>query len=308
MAREYLIMTVPEIVRAQLGDEDPRARVTLGGDDELIVTPTRALVYRAEGLLSDESVEEYGHEAEAISLSEGRRKSTIRLDHGIDGDSELTVPSNRLDDVLGPILEGVFATRGVTAEDESVREVYRLGELTIVITDARVVKHIGNAIWDQDAEVFEFDRVTGIDTEEGEVSSQIIVEVDGRPERIKTPSDDARKIREQIQRALLAHYEVDTYADFRDLVRDEEAEEEAAESEDDIVDTSEDIDVVEAATPNDGPTLSDPQPFDMGSSTESADVTDEVAALREAVEHQNDLLEQQHETIQQLIEELRRGR
>lgn len=300
-------MTVPEIVRERLGDEEPSARVPLGGDDELVVTPTRALVYRAEGLLSDESVEEYGHEAEAVAISEGRRKSTIRLDHGIDGESDLTVPSKRLDDALELVLEGVLSTGGVTDPGESVREVYRLGELTIVITDARVVKHIGNAVWDQDAEVYEFDRVTGIDIEEGEVSSQIIVEVEHRPQRIKTPSGDAREIREQIQRALLSHHGVGSYAEFRELVGDEEEEDErdAAEATGDADDGT--------ATADDGPDLTEAPSLDIeepaaGSAGDSADVADEVAALRTVIERQNELLERQHRTIEQLIEELRRGR
>lgn len=306
--REYVTMTVPEIVHERLAGEDPKARVPLGGEDEIIVTPSRSLVYRAEGLLSDESVEEYGHEAEAVMVSEGRRKSTLRLDHGIDGDSELTVPSKRLDDVLPPVLEGVFATGGVTDGDESILEVYRLGELTVVITDARVVKHIGNAVWDLDAEVFEFDRVTGVDTEEGEVSSQIIVEVDRRPERIKTPSDDARKIREQIERALLAYHDVESYDEFRELVRDEEGEEEAATGDEGGVEITGEFDMGEPGTAEGGSTATESPSIDLGVTDPEPEVTDEIAALREAIERQSDLLEEQHQTIEQLIEELRRGR
>lgn len=306
--REYVTMTVPEIVHERLGGEDPMARVPLGGDDEIIVTPTRSLVYRAEGLLSDEAVEEYGHDAEAVMVSEGRRKSTIRLDHGIDGNSELTVPSKRLDDVLAPVLEGVFATGEVTDGDESILEVYRLGELTVVITDARVVKHIGNAVWDLDAEVFEFDRVTGVDTEEGEVSSQIIVEVDRRPERIKTPSDDARRIREQIERALLSYHDVDSYAEFRELVGDEEGDEEPAAADDGGIEIAGEFDMGDPGTAEGGSTATESPALDLGVTDPEPEVADEIAALREAIERQSELLEEHHQTIEQLIEELRRGR
>jgi len=34
-------------------------RASLGSDDELFITPTRTIVYRADGLLSDESADEY---------------------------------------------------------------------------------------------------------------------------------------------------------------------------------------------------------------------------------------------------------
>ena len=79
-------MSQPEIVQADLDDEDVVARVDLGGEDELYVTPTRTLLYRAEGLLSDESVEEYPHEAERVTVSEGRRKAKVTLDYGLDGE------------------------------------------------------------------------------------------------------------------------------------------------------------------------------------------------------------------------------
>ena len=43
-------MTVPPIVQSTLDDEDVSTRVPLGGEDELFVTPSRTLIYRADGL------------------------------------------------------------------------------------------------------------------------------------------------------------------------------------------------------------------------------------------------------------------
>ncbi len=306
-------MTVPEVVRERLQDEEPRARVGLGGEDELLVLSDRTLIYRAEGLLSGESVEEYPHDVEQLTISEGRRKSTIRLDHGIDGESEFTIPSSHVDDALPPVLGGVLAAAGITDPGETVEAVYRLGELTLVITAARVVKHIGAAVWDQEYEEYEFADVTDLDVEAGEVSSQIIVEVDGRPQRIKTPSGDAREIRERIQRALFAHHDVDSYAEFKRLVGPPE-DDEAQPDSDEPSRTTDSEPAVESADQSVGgisvtetPTV-DPAAPNPDSSGQPVDVAGEVAALRSAVERQNELLEAHQETIEQLIEELRRGR
>ncbi|MDX1747746.1 MAG: hypothetical protein R3324_17565, partial [Halobacteriales archaeon] len=156
-------MSLPEAVRERLGEEEPSATVPLGSDDMLVVTPTRSLIYRGEGLLSNESVEEFPHDAERIAVTEGRRKSTVHLDYGIEGELEFTIPSKRVDEALAPVLRGVLIAGEVIDPDESINQLYRLGELTVAITDARVIKHVGDAVWDEEFEEFGFDRVTGID-------------------------------------------------------------------------------------------------------------------------------------------------
>ena len=207
-------MSVPGIVQSRLDGEQVAAQVSLGGEDALFVTPTRTLIYRADGLLSDESVESYAHDAERIEVSEGRRKSAIALDYGIDGSQKFKIPTNRLYEALHPVLAGVLNAADVTGSDETVKQTYQFSELTLVITSERVVKHVGSAVWDQDYEEFPFADVTVLDVEEGSVSSQIIIEVDGRPQRIKTPSDQTREVRERIERALLAHHDAASYEEF----------------------------------------------------------------------------------------------
>ncbi|MFC4553085.1 MULTISPECIES: DUF7115 domain-containing protein [Halorussus] len=207
-------MSVPGIVQSRLDGEQVAAQVSLGGEDALFVTPTRTLIYRADGLLSDESVESYAHDAERIEVSEGRRKSAIALDYGIDGSQKFKIPTNRLYEALHPVLAGVLNAADVTGSDETVKQTYQFSELTLVITSERVVKHVGAAVWDQDYEEFPFADVTALDVEEGSVSSQIIIEVDGRPQRIKTPSDQTREVRERIERALLAHHGMASYEEF----------------------------------------------------------------------------------------------
>lgn len=300
-------MSVPEIVQTHLGGETPIARVPLRGDDELLVTPTRTLVYRAEGLLSGESVEEYTHEAEGVSIDTGRRKSTIRLDHGIDGESEFSVPADRLDDALPPVLGGVLTAAEITAPDESVDRVFRLGELTIAITDARVIKHIGSAVWDEEYEEYAFENVTDLDIEQGDVSSQVIVEVDGRPQRIKTPSGDAREVRERIERALLAYHDVESYAAFKRLVTPPEDDETAGTTREESTEPSDSVSDETIESIADGMMFQSAESSAALAEPEDPDsLAAEIAELRAIVEHQTELLEAHEATLEQLIAELRR--
>ena len=325
-------MAVPAIVRERLGDVEVTARVPLGGDDEMLVTPDRTLIYRAEGLLSGESVEEYPHEAERVSVGEGRRKATITLDHGLDGESQFSVPTDRFEGAIGPILQGVLAAAAITEPDEEIADIYRLGELTIVITDGRVIKHVGGALWDEEFEEYPFESVTGIDVEEGSVSSQVIVEVDGRPQRIKTPTDDARRIRAQIEEGVLAYHGASSYEEFRRAVQAEldavegsgdgveepaaddpepEAEPAEASSTEERPDQANEASAAESTDDEDGSGMI----FGEGVGTvpieeaeDTDELTEELASLRAAVERQNDLLRRHQQVIERLVRELQQDR
>ncbi|RBI64112.1 hypothetical protein DMJ13_06365 [halophilic archaeon] len=229
-------MSIPEIVQSTLGDEQVAATVPLGGEDALYVTPTRTLIYRGDGLLSDESVVEYSHDAERIEVTEGRRKATVALDYGIDGVEEFTVPAKRLHDALHPVLAGVLNGADVTDANEQVIQTYQFSELTLVVTSARVVKHVGEAVWDEDFEQYHFEDVTRLDVEEGTVSSQIIIEADGRPQRVKTPSDRTREVRERVERALLSYHDADSYAEFERSAAPDDADDEASDDAGDAAD------------------------------------------------------------------------
>ncbi|AAG19895.1 DUF7115 domain-containing protein [Halobacterium salinarum] len=207
-------MDVPSLVQSSLGDEDVAAHVSLKGEDALFVTPTRSLLYTDDGLLSDESVSEYPHDAEAIRVSDGRRKATISLDYGLDGDDSFSVPSGSLDDVLHPILAGVLNAADVTEAGETVRRSYRFSELTLVVTSNRVVKHVGSAVWGLDFEEIVFETVTGLSTEDGNVSSQLVLETTQRTERIKAPNDKFRAVREAVEDAVFAYHDVTSAAEL----------------------------------------------------------------------------------------------
>jgi hypothetical protein len=340
-------MSLPEIVQSTLDGESVAARVGLGGDDLLLVTPTRTIVYRAEGLLSDEAVEEYPHDAEHVGVSEGRRKAKVTLDYGLDGERTFSVPTKQLDQVLHPVLAGVFNARGITDTGETVKQTFRFSELTVVVTSDRLVRHIGTPIWDEEYEEYHYDGVTDLDFEEGSVATSVVVTVDGRQERFKTPNDQARAVREALVDAVCAYHGVDDLDQLRAAAppeRNTENDADGAETDGtvsfgdgpDPLDTSGVDGDVEGSGERGSGAGTDPEtaastrmrpqerdgsgraddPGDEGfgdSGFESAGVVDdavaeELAELRKLVEAQNERLERQERTIQQLIEELRQGR
>ncbi|TMT86789.1 hypothetical protein E2L06_09325 [Haloterrigena sp. H1] len=215
-------MSVPGIVTATLDGEEIAARVSLGGDDELFITPTRTIVYRSDGLLSDESADDYPHDADRLTLSEGRRKTKFVFEYALEGEQAFTVPSSVTDDVLHPVLAGVLSGNGITEPGETVVKTYRFSELTLIITSERLVKHIGGAVWDEDYEEYRFEGVTNLDFEDGSVATQIVLTVDGRPERIKAPNEEANDLRERLKRALFEYHDVSSLEELNETVGEDD--------------------------------------------------------------------------------------
>lgn len=297
-------MDVPPLVTQRLDGESVETRVALGGDDAVFVTPSRTLVYRADGLLSDESVSAYPHDAERLELTDGRRKTTFELTY-MDAAGKFAVPSDRTDAVLEPVLEGILAVTGAIDADERVRKAYRFPELTLVVTDGHLLKHVGDPVWDEDFESFAFADVTDLDTEEGNVATQLVIEVAGRPQRIKVSSDESRSVAHTVESAVLAFHGVDSVEALREATGRDDTDEEGSEEFEEA-----DIDPLV----DDGTTATDPE-VDRVTSAESrspggddGDVQERLASLEAAVERQNELLEEQRATIETLVEELRRGR
>jgi hypothetical protein len=217
-------MSLPDLLAETVGDESVAAEVSLGGDDRLAVTPTRTLVYRSDGLLSDESVAEYSHDVERIAVSMGRRKAKLTLGYGLDGDETISLPASRADEVLHPVLAGVLSATGVTDPGESVLRTFRFSELTLVVTSDRLVKHVGSAVWDDEFEEFSYADLTNLDFEEGTVATAVVLVHGGRSERFKAPNESARALRETLVDAVCAYHDVDSLEEFRVTVADDEDE------------------------------------------------------------------------------------
>lgn len=218
-------MSRSELVESRLGDEEVVATVSLAGDDMLVVTPTRSLLYRAEGLISDESVEEFPHDASRLTIDEGRRKAKIRFEYPIQDPRTMSVPPEVLNSVLHYVVAGVLNVRGVTDDGEVVRRVFRFNELTLVITDRQLVTHIGTVLWDDEFDQFRYEDLTGLEFEEGSIATQVALYIDDRSQRIKVPPDRAAELEQELTGALVSYYEVDDPAELDDALGVEEEDE-----------------------------------------------------------------------------------
>lgn len=181
-------MTLPDVVRTALGSEPVLDRLTLDGEDGLFVTPTRLLRYRSEGLFNDESVERFPYDAERISSSMRRRTAAITLEY-VDDERTLSVPVGRLEAVLRPLLDSVLAVAGITDDGEETLEAFRFDELTVVVTDRRLVEHVGGAVWGGEYEEVRFKDVTGIEVDRGRLVTELMLSTEGRRNRIKVQND-----------------------------------------------------------------------------------------------------------------------
>jgi len=210
-------MDIPALVRQELGDEEILAGVSIGDEDVVCLTPTRTIVYRSEGLISDERVDTYPHEADRVELSEGRRKSKFSIDY-FDETRTLSVPTGNTRDVLTLLLEGILRTNEVIDADESLVGAFRFSELTLVVAGKRLVRHIGGTVWDDEYESYRYEELTGIAFEESSVATELVVEIEGRPQRIKLPRKDARLVEETVKTAVFEFYDVASFEELRRVV------------------------------------------------------------------------------------------
>jgi hypothetical protein len=227
---------LPELLVEAVGGETVLATVGLGGGDRVAVTPARTHVYRSEGLLSDESVSTYGHDVERFATDAGRRKTTLLL-QTLDGESQFAVPSSVEGDVVAAMLEGILRTDGVVDDGETVDTQFRFSDLTLVMTDRQLLKHVGSAVWDDEFEAYRYEDLEDLEFEEGSVATQVVLESDGRQQRVKVPNDHAGRVRQAIQTAVFEFHGVSSLGGLRAAVGADEAddgdegEDEAAEDE-----------------------------------------------------------------------------
>jgi hypothetical protein len=238
-------MEIPELIKQRLGDETIESAVSLGDEDLICFTPSRTLLYRGEGLIGNESIGVYDNNLERLNVSEGRRKTGFTLTY-VDREEKFSVSRDRGDPVLQRLLQSVLRTAGVIDAEESVTDVYRFSELTVIITDARVVKHVGAYVWDGEYEEYPFAEVTNLDFEEGSVATQIVVSVAGRPQRFKAPNDQAKLLKRSLTNALSEYYEVGSLSQLNDAL-EENRDESAEEDDDDSV--SSDIQLDDSISP-----------------------------------------------------------
>lgn len=293
-------MTLPDAVRTVLDDEPVLDRLALGGEDALFVTPARLVRYRADGLFSDESAEEFPHDAERVSVSRGRRTVEISIEY-VDDERSLSVPVDRFEAALQALLAGVLSATGVTADAETIIEAFRFDELTVVVTDRRLIEHVGTAVWNGEYEELRFEEVTGIDVERGRVATGIVLSADGRRKRIKIRNDRARPFETCVRAAIREHHGVGSLDELAD-------EEEGT----DVDETSPIARSVEDP-PADGPKRPSLDPGEIDGPNADADrrptgsnrrIATELETLANAIEEQETQLARQRRAIDRLRDEL----
>lgn len=297
-------MSVPGRVQAVLGDEEEVARVPLGDDETLFTTPTRTLVHREGTFLRDESVDEFSNRIDRLSVNEGRRKTQITFGYDTADDRTLTIANRSLESALPSILTGVLVATNALEPGERVVQSYRFKELTVVISNRRLFKHVGAAVWDAEYEAFEYDRVTGVRAEEGSVATQIVLEFHDGTERLKVPQNASRSLREHLERAVCAFHGVDSIAALRAMAADA-ADEDSPDPEEATL--ADDIEPLSTGTDDAAEEDEFTATFEPPE-TVLSDADEELAALREAIEHQSELLKRQQAILERIERSLSANR
>jgi hypothetical protein len=314
-------MDVPGIVRERLADERRMTSVNVGGDDRVYVTPPKTLVYHASSLFSNESIEEYSHDARRFDVSADRREATFAFEYD-DGVQAFTVPRERIETILPPVLAGILRSNERIDEDESIEESYRFGERTLVVTDTRVLTSVGEAVWDHDNESYAYENVTGLHFEDG----LLVIDIDGQSRRFELEGDGGREAYETVETALCAYHGVGSVEELSQNTeqgRHESVDEsavsagggrdethEATSQTDAIADAESDTERSVASPPPDGQPAEPPvrdatEPDERDwMADDASDLADELDALRESIEHQTELLERQQEMLDRLADEL----
>jgi hypothetical protein len=334
----------PDLLSEAVGDAAVLGTVDLGGGDAVVVTRGTTHVYRSDGLLKDESIEQFDHDIDRLSIRTKRNKSSITLAR-LDGEESFTVPAKVLDQILEAMVEGVLLTNDVLAADEDVLAMFRFSELTLVVTDRRLFKHVGGAVWDGDFEVIAYADLSGLDFERGDFGTQVILETNDRRQRVKVPNEHAGTVRREIQDVVCDFHGVASMAELEEKL--EESAEDASESSvapaDNGVETTTDPeersdpepdaedsfvsagwspatgqgDSIDAsgggtspsqhsATREDSNRIPDDEREPQNPELDA--LSDRVDALAERIDRQTELIESQQELIEQLVDELRRGR
>ncbi len=326
-------MELPALVESYLGDERPKTVLTLGDDDLAVFTSDTLLLYRAESLLRDAELSQYPTNATSLGVRGGRRKTTVILGYPTET-RQFTVQNSHADAVVEQLLGTILRTTGSIDANESIAGVYRFSDLTVVVTESRLLKQIGTNIWGGEYDEFPFAQVERVTFEQGQVATQVVLSVGGRSERIKAPNEEAPRLRETLIDAVISFHNADSLEEFNGRRSTEPTGRSAVSA----VALDESISpLIESETPRDTDQSESWQsaretPSTTGrnesvsqyarsenppggddratgdSTTEGANVTAQLTALAQTVERQQEILERQAARIEELERDIERLR
>ena len=280
-----------------LVDEDELInQIELDDHRTLFVAPSRIIVYRESSLLAEESVDTYSTDVERLLLDEGKKQVTVTFEYADEDDHELQLPPETMANALKALLASVVRTNGVVDEDESIRELFRFNEMTVILTDRRVIQHLGTSLWADAHNSIEYEDIRDIRTEEGTISTGVIIETTESAERLKIPQDAADRFVELLDQSVCEFHDV---ASLGVLRGDPNAGEPDPEPD---LDRLRPLQVGDEYDSGDGS-----QPAtDSNESVSNKEVLSQLDELSMAIERQQELLERTRRTIEQLEQTINR--
>ena len=283
-------MELPDVISDMvLDDEIILSRTLISNSVEMIVTSTRLFLYRGTSLINTESFEEYKLNVDRISISPDRKKAQITLDYGSNRTIEFQAYRKYLDMIYEPLIRGVIHANNILQQGESIKKIYRKGELTVVLTNMKILKHIGTSLWDLDFENFNLETISRIYVAEGGSSSEVIIESNNRLHRIKTTTSVAQSLCDSSIIELISFHNFPTYLEFKKSLHS---------SSDDMS--------ISVLTPlkNDANSSSHDSKKFQKQSAHLGEILDKLNSLKSTVKNNNKDVASQIETITNLIKKL----
>lgn len=201
-------MTLPGGVSVLVGEDDIIDQVELDTHRMLYVTSTRAIAFRERSLFTEESVEVFPTNVKRLLLNRGKRQSTVTFEYTDRDDRELQLPSDATPPSIRALLESVVRATDVLEGDESIIELYRLNELTVIVTDQRLIKHVGQALWALPFDSIDYETVRDIESEVGQMSTGVFIRTTEGSDRFKLPKDVADRFVSRLEEAVCDYHDV----------------------------------------------------------------------------------------------------
>lgn len=291
-------MSLPGGVSVLVDEDDIVDRVALDDHRTLFVTPSKVITFRERSLLTEESVEVYPTEVEQLLLDEGKRQATVTFEYADGSSRELQLPTDTMAAGLKALLASVIRAMDIVQGDEVIIDLHRFKELTLVVTDSRLLKHVGWALWATAYDAIDYATITSIETEEGQVSTGVNIGTTDGNEWLKVPQSVADRFVSRFERAVCEFHGV---TDLGVLNGDPEAGE---------PDPEPDLDRLRPLQLND--------PDELTTLDEAADTTDDhvdidrildqIEELTAAIESQQELLISYQDVLAEIETELTRDR
>jgi hypothetical protein len=191
--------------------------------------------------------------------------------------------------IYDPLIRGAIHAKNTLQQGESIKKICRKGELTIVLTNMKILKHIGTSLWDIDFESFDLETISKIYVDAGGISSELIIESNNRLHRIKTTANIAQSLCDSSINELISFHNFPTYSEFQKS----------------SLSSSDDMDIsVSKPSKNDTKLPPDHSKKLQKQSVQLGEILDKLNSLKSTVKHNNKDVESKIENINKLIRKL----